>query len=53
MHMQEEATMEDRKDTTVRTDLPEWEKPSIRELDINATTLSGYTGIGADNSVYS
>jgi hypothetical protein len=30
----------------------EWEKPSVKELDINAITLAA-TGIGADGGVYS
>jgi len=33
--------------------LAEWEKPSVKELDINSITLSGYTGEGSDNVFYS
>jgi hypothetical protein len=33
--------------------LKEWEKPTVKELDINAITLSGFTGVGADNLFYS
>jgi len=33
--------------------IEEWEKPSVKELDINSITRSGFTGSGADNGFYS
>ena len=43
----------DREEKDRRKSLPEWEKPSVKELDINAITLSGMTGMGMDNAIYS
>ena len=31
----------------------EWKKPTVKELDINAITLSGFSGTGMDNAIYS
>lgn len=45
--------METKNEVVVREDLPTWEKPQIKELDINAITLSGSTGSGVDNVIYS
>jgi len=33
--------------------LEKWEKPSVKELDINSETLAGSTGTGTDNTIYS
>lgn len=33
--------------------IEEWEKPSVKELDINSITQSSYTPSGADNAIYS
>ena len=33
--------------------IEEWEKPSVKELDINSITRSGFTGTGADGGFYS
>jgi hypothetical protein len=32
---------------------PNWERPTVKELDINALTLVGSTGVGLDNVIYS
>ena len=33
--------------------MEEWEKPSVKEMDINAITLVGFAGTGSDNIYYS
>ena len=33
--------------------LEKWEKPSVKELDINSETLAGFVGTGTDNTIYS
>jgi hypothetical protein len=48
--------MEPKKDMTGKNEenlVEEWEKPAVKELDINAITLSGFTGTGSDNAIYS
>lgn len=48
--------METKKDITGKIEgnlIEDWEKPSVKELDINAITLVGFTGTGSDNVLYS
>jgi len=33
--------------------IEEWEKPSVKELDINSITQSSFTPSGEDNAFYS
>jgi hypothetical protein len=48
--------METKKDMAEKNEhdsIEEWEKPSVKELDINSITLSGSTGKGGDGGMYS
>lgn len=48
--------METKKDIAEKKEenvIEEWEKPSVKELDVNAITQSGFTGTGGDNVIYS
>lgn len=48
--------MEWKKETRMEKEekrLEKWEKPSVKELDINSETLAGFTGTGLDNTIYS
>ena len=48
--------METKKDIAGKNEVnlvEEWEKPSVKELDINAITLVGFSGTGSDYTYYS
>lgn len=48
--------METKKEIAVKDDanlIEEWEKPSVKEMDVNEITLSGFTGSGIDGGYYS
>ena len=48
--------MERKKETGMEKEekqLEKWEKPSVKELDINSTTLASFTVAGTDGGIYS
>jgi hypothetical protein len=52
----EVLSMESKKEMVGKNErnlIEEWEKPSVKELDINSITQSGTTGTGADGGIYS
>jgi hypothetical protein len=56
MQKEEGSNMEAKIDKAKKTEVnlnEEWEKPSVKEMDINAITRSGFTGVGEDNMYYS